>query len=146
MLRSHHPRFYKNIYKRVVCSGVLYVTARAGGMPGGGGVWRVGVDDQWHSGWSLLLCSVARCLGVGACSQAEYPGIFGCMRGFVVSSRGCGFLFCVCGPYAVLVSNRVDGWSHMHPCASPQLCCVLTSTYPPLLLRTQRGCLNSRFI
>jgi hypothetical protein len=22
--------------------------------------------------------------------------------------------------------------------------CVLTSTYPPLLLRTQRGCLNSR--
>jgi hypothetical protein len=41
----------------------------------------VGVDDQWHSGWSLLLCSVARCLGVGACSQVDYPGTFGCIRG-----------------------------------------------------------------
>jgi hypothetical protein len=82
----------------------------------------VGVDDQWHSGASLLLCSVARCLGVGTCSQADYPGMFGCIcgrerdkryvrrlvgvwpvayvwvilvvltRGFVVSSRGCGSL------------------------------------------------------
>jgi hypothetical protein len=39
----------------------------------------VGVDDQWHSGWSLFLCSVARCLGVGACSQAYYPGMFCCI-------------------------------------------------------------------
>jgi hypothetical protein len=61
--------------------------ARAGGMPGG---VCVGVDDQWHSGGSLLLCSVARCLGVGTCPQVDYPGMFGCMRGLVVSSRGRG--------------------------------------------------------
>jgi hypothetical protein len=45
--------------------------AWAGGMPGG---VCVGVDDQWHSGESLLLCSVARCLGVGTCSQDSVRG------------------------------------------------------------------------
>jgi hypothetical protein len=109
-------------------------------------------SDQWHSGWSLLLCSVACCLGVGACSQADYPGMFGCICGrerqkickevggrvvccLCLGSIGgtyawfCGAhevagpcCVCVCGSYPVLVSSRVDGWSHRHPCASPQLC------------------------
>ena len=71
--------FYENIYKRVLCSGVCRCgAARAGGMPEG---VRVGVDDQWHSGGSLFLCSVARCLGVGTCSQVEYPFMFGCICG-----------------------------------------------------------------
>jgi hypothetical protein len=51
---------------------------RAGGMPGG---VRVGVGDQWHSMGSLFLCSVARCLGEGTCSQVDYPGVLGCICG-----------------------------------------------------------------
>jgi hypothetical protein len=112
MLRSHHLRFIKHIYALYVVGSCTCGVARAGGMPVG---VRVGVDGEWHSvrvaapmfcgtlvvcrwvcawGWmvsgtlwgSLLLCSVARCLGVGTCSQVDYPGMFGCMRGLVVSS------------------------------------------------------------
>jgi hypothetical protein len=72
------------VIKTVVCSGVLQVwggAARTSGMPGG---VHVGVDDQWHFWGSLLLCSVAHCLGEGTCSQVDYPGMFSCVRGLVV--------------------------------------------------------------
>ena len=45
----------------------------------------------WGGG-SLFLCSVAHCLGVGTCSHVDYSGMIVCMRGLVVSSRGCGSL------------------------------------------------------
>ena len=67
---------------------------------------------------SLLLCSVTRCLGVETCSQVDYPGMFGCMRGLVVSSRGCGSLLREWPVSRVSVEYGFGGWSHRHPCAS----------------------------
>jgi hypothetical protein len=79
MLRSHHLRFIETYINALYVVGSCRCgAARASRMSGG---VSVGMDDQWHSGGSLLLCSVAHCPGVGACSQVDYPGMFGCICG-----------------------------------------------------------------